>query len=389
MRETKKLFTPLGVDHIVFACYDRHFWQRVFERFGFKTVHSAMTKSDRVVPMVHGNVRILLVDPDSTFLYDAREKITRFLLDHGDMQVFASAISVDDIKGAIAELTNRGQKIEDTFVTYDKFEWNLRAIHGFTLHLPFASAVTWQLVERVQKAQAHSLYLKSQGVDHFAIGVQNLKQWEDFYHSLGFETIYAPPHDRIKGEYSGMKTVAMQRDGWVVALVEGVDSNDLPSQVTTYVKAHGDHAIQHAAIGFSDLYATFEELRKRQVQFRLRRAKNPGANLEANDVIHVGEDHSGPLFQCFTKPWARRGGEDDPNMSQSGFFFELIQRISTARKAEALESQAFDDRTVIGLFNSIEREQVENDTTLVFPDERMENYRFQGWLAENKKTKKE
>jgi hypothetical protein len=80
---------------------------------------------------------------------------------------------------------------------------------------------------------------------------------------------------------------------------------------------------------------------------------------------------------------------DDPSMSQSGFFFELIQRVSEARKAEALEKQAFDDRTVIGLFNSIEREQVENDTALVFPDECMRNYRFQEWLAENKKAKKE
>jgi 4-hydroxyphenylpyruvate dioxygenase-like putative hemolysin len=382
MKETQKLFTPLGVDHIVFACYDRHFWQRVFERFGFVAVENEITEEACIVAMMHGDVRIVLVDPE---IRTAESKnIETFIRTHGDMQVMSASILVDDVFAAGREFEERGLLKEDgdlVFLQDDPFGISEGFLVGITVPLPHLSTVTWNLIQRFDRNFMSPFdSWKSRGVDHFAIGVDNLEDWQNFYLSLGFDTIYAPPHDKIKGEYSGMKTVAMQRGGWVVALVEGVDSNDLLSQVSTYVKAHGDHAIQHAAIGFSDLYATFEELKKRRVQFRLRRAKQEDTDLEPNDVIHVGEDHSGPLFQCFTKPWARRVDREDPSMSQSGFFFEAIQRVSEARKAEALAKQAFDDRTVIGLFNSIEREQVENDRALVFPSACMREYRFQEWL---------
>ena len=81
---------------------------------------------------------------------------------------------------------------------------------------------------------------------------------------------------------------------------------------------------------------------------------------DLTDIIHEGEDHSGPLFQSFTKPWAMNDGK-------GGFFFEIIRRLSARRKATKGKS-AFDDRTVIGLYESIEREELAGDTTLVFLD---------------------
>src|SRR5438132_2307735 len=91
-----------------------------------------------------------------------------------------------------------------------------------------------------------------------------------------------------------------------------------------------------------------------------RRRSDARATMTLEDVLHEGKDHSGPLLQCFTKPLASRPSKGDGASAEGGVFFELIQRLAQARKVEDGE-QAFSDPTVIGLYRSIELEEIGKD----------------------------
>ena len=369
----KKRFKALEVDHIVFACRDRHHWQKQFERFGFETLppkepresdllfgYTTLPEREivRRVAMVHGNVRIVLMDPESLYPHST---IKMALAERGDMQVYRVAIRVDSVEGVKRELVEREvQHIEDPvheILGLEKDEFGVISGRIFPLLLWPPHKNMWTLIQRDGDYTYEQGEGRSTGVDHFAIAVNDVEEWEKIYHFLGFETIYEP--DLIKGRYSGMKTLAVQRDNWTIALVESVDG-EMPSQVTNYHEAHGEHSVQHAALNFKNLPSVVKDLQSRGVQFRMRRDE---ANLvgDLTDVMHEGVDHSGPLFQCFTKPWAMNDGK-------GGFFFEIIRRLSASRLRAATEKNAFNDQTVIGLYESIEREEMAGDTTLVFSD---------------------
>ncbi|MBI4337606.1 MAG: VOC family protein [Chloroflexi bacterium] len=361
-------YHPLGIDSVTFACQEVGFWQRTLARLGFQAVDPARRGADGqgTAAMTYGGLRVLLVDPTST---EHGPEVRRFLAEHGDMQLFSATILVTDAAKAWQELAGR-VRCTPLKTILDP----LGRARTFRLALPLQSTVSWGLAERLDGRPIATTPAPWQcrGVDHFAIAVRDLAPWRELYQGLGFETIYVPKKE-ILGEYSAMKTVALQRGGWVVALVEGV-SRERPSQVSTYVGAHGDHAVQHIAIRFDDLRATLAELMGRGVQFRLRRVRQvSSAPIVVEDIMHEGKDHSGPLLQCFTKPLARRRSQIDPTAYQAGFFFELIQRMALPAKATA-EEQAFHDPTVIGLYRSIEHEEVEQDSGLVFAD--MEGYPF-------------
>lgn len=300
---------------------------------------------------------------------------------HGDLQIYCVSIEVDSLRAAEEELRMRGLHYTAIpFPVRDEFgSHTCMFISKFSRNVTFG----WWLIER-KESKDKALdkgSLKSKGLDHFAIGVRDFKKGTALYHSLGLEIIYKPKKE-IAGDYSGMKTVALRRGNWVVALVEGVNK-ERASQVSTYVNAYGDHAIQHAAIQFDNLPLTVGEFDKCGVQFRLRRQKLEGKD-DFTHIINEGEDHSRPLLQCFTKPWAYRQCLNDPASHKGGFFFELIQRGESTKK-EKTGAQAFDDRTVISLYNSIELEEIENDTKRIFSDKIMQGYGFVEWLQQQKK----
>jgi len=357
----KRRLKAVEVDHIAFACRDRHHWQEQFERFGFRTLSSQ--KFVGAIAMSHGNVRIVLTDPESDYHLlksPGAAAAEAFLEEHGDIQIRNVALRVKNIEDAIYDLGRMGAYIYGNLLSYEDSFGFVRGM-GFVdmkrRNLNLGDGHRWYFIER-PKGYSYSDEgpERSTGVDHFAIAVSDIEEWEKIYHFLGFETIYEP--DLIKGRYSGMKTLAVQRDNWTVALVEGADG-EMPSQVTNYHEAHGEHSVQHAALNFKNLPSVVKDLQSRGVQFRMRRDE---ANFvgDLTDVMHEGVDHSGPLFQCFTKPWAMNDGK-------GGFFFEIIRRLSAKRKFTRSKS-AFDDQTVIGLYESIEREEMAGDTTLVFSD---------------------
>lgn len=382
MADNDSGFEVIGVDLITLVCYDRHFWREKLERFGFDVVRPFERVKEEYygTAMTHGASRFLLIDPTNKGY--SEELVREFIIDYGDMQVFSVAIEVSDIGRAVDELLEKKENFledcahgieEDVFGRFERL----------CLCMPEESVAAWTLVKR-SSTQNESFRLgevwKSTGVDHFAIAVDNLDKFIHCYTALGFKTIYVPKVP-IEGRYSGMKTIAMRRGPWTVALVEGEDRVH-SSQVSTYRNVHGNHSIQHIALGFKNLPLTLEELRKRETVFRLRRVRDNDSTFTLDDIMHQGEDHSGALLQCFTKPWARKLHE---GTLKGGLFFELIQRFERGGVMEG-NTQAFHDPTVIGLYESIEREELCGASDLIFPQKFMQGYRFSEWLRKHQET---
>ena len=387
MKRIKQRFTPLGFDHIVFACNDREFWGKRLEWFGFKRVQAAESGNDPFgkddydaywgSAFLLGHVRVFLVDQGTVRF--GKTYIEWFLKTRGNMQVVEVGIGVDSIDEAFREFYDRGMSMSvqvahpacvgDVFGKYYVTE----------ITTPLSWSFRWRLVERENGGESGEKHnassnlpfspMLSEGIDHIAIAVRNLEKWIIFYKSLGFTVVYTPRMGEglIEGTQSAMRTCALQRGGWTIALVEGID-RERKSQVTTYVEMHGDHSAQHAALLFPDVTKVVGALHAKGAQFRLSKIPKEGEEVSFHHLLHTGEDYSGPLLQCFTKPFDRKLAHD--SKMRGGFFFELIQRLPQAAKKKK-GKQAFHDPTVVGLLESIEREEVAGDSGLVFPEERV------------------
>lgn len=356
MKNKERLFTPLGIDHLTIACNDNALWSRVLERFGFIRIGTEQRKFNPFdvneydayfgIAMALGDVRLFLVDRSTKRF--GKGYLKTFLIGHGNMQVVEAGIRVDSLRNAHEELTQRGLSLIPQFFCGDAFGGCITA----QLSFPSFTSFQWKLVERINESPM--------GIDHLAIAVKDVDGWARFYQFSGFDIVYTPHGQEeglIEGKESAMRTFALRRGGWTVALVEGID-RERTSQVTTYTETHGDHSAHHAALLFKDLERAVESLLGKGVQFRLNRIPSSFSEpLTVNHILHRGEDYGGPLLQCFTKPLERRNGK-------SGFFFELIERVSLETRRE--DKQAFHDPTVIGLFESIEREDKLGDIGCMF-----------------------
>ena len=391
-RETAQ-FHLEKIDHMIFACYDRRFWRKQLERFGFTPLYPAMPASsyayevDRYwgTAMTFGGVKILLVDQENSAY--RKGLIRDLLLKSGDMHMFSAAVLVDRIWTASREWSKEGL---NPHPLGDVEGHPFKVAGGFTLDFPYPSPFFWQFVSKRHdecRSLSNDISWQPVGVDHFAVAVDNLTRWIAEYQAMGFKIIYEP--EEIRGEYSGMKTVALRRDGVVVALVEGVDGVQ-PSQVSTYRRAHGDHSVQHAALLFKDLPLSVREFLRRGVRFRFRKSGFDPFRPDLDCIIHQGCDYSGSLLQAFTKPLARRGptAEVGPGARKfkGGFFWEVNQRgVSVVQETSG---ELFYDPTVIGLYRSIELEEMQDDASLLFPESLTEGYRFDEWDATNRNVER-
>lgn len=355
MNNKKRFFTPLGIDHLTIACNDNILSSQVLECLGFNRVKAKQDKTRLFdaedyddyfgIAMMLGHTRIFLADPRTKRFTNG--SIKQFLLNHGAMQVVEVGIKIDSIRKASEELGNKGNPLIPQFYYGDTFGDCMTAQFNFS---PLSSFIL-TFVERRDTFCA--------GIDHLAIAVEHLDRWMKHYKSWGFEIVYTPRGSEeglIEGKKSAMRTFALRRGGWTVALVEGVNHERI-SQVNTYINMHGNHSVHHAALISNDLENMVKAWLAKGIQFRLNRnLTSPLERPAVDHIIHRGEDYGGPLLQCFTKPFARV-------KSRGGFFFELIERISWKENMEG--RQPFHDPTVIGLFESIEQEEISGDTGLI------------------------
>lgn len=391
MDRIKKRFTPLGFDYIALACWNREFWGKRLERFGFKKEKKEENGDDLFGKNDYdaywgsafslGRVRVFLVDP-ATVRW-GKTYVEWFLKTRGNMQVIEVGVSVDSADEAFQEFRERGMSLIYPVARSGDVFGKYRATE---IIQPLEWSFRWRIVERENREALmadHALFM-SEGIDHIAIAVRNLHFWTEIYKSLGFKVVYTPQGEEglIEGKESAMKTYALQRGGWIVALVEGVDKAQA-SQVTTYVETHGDHSVQHAAFLFPDVRFAARTLLARGAQFRFSKPPQMQAisaiekvreSVTTDHILHQGEDYSGPLLQCFTKPFDRKWlDKTNPRSTKGkgGFFFELVQRLpKAAKKRKNKNKQQFHTPTVRGLFESIEREDIKEDDELMFPREK-------------------
>lgn len=327
-----------GAYALAFACEDRALRASQLARLGFEDITTGSGRRDQVTMLRWGNIQVYLVDPQSRY---QPVLVGPCLESYGDMQLHVVGIAIDDLDECV-----------DAFggYTYSVTRPDPFGIQCYARISPKNIAPVWRFTE----APLLRTVSGEPTIDHFAVAVPDLSAARTFYQKKGFQVVYDPKQP-IAGDFSAMETVALSYGDpkgwkWTIALVKGVDQQQ-PSQVTNYLEAHGAHAVQHVAVRCTDLAELMEELWHRGVRFRAR-VDQPSKEFVLEDYLHLGRDHSGPLKQCFTKPF-----------TPGGFFFELIERM-TEEQYETTRA-GFDTKTVIGLYRSIEREERSSDTALI------------------------
>lgn len=342
----KQLFTPYGIDHLVIACKNRWVAHTLFKVLGFEVVHAPT--NDHVeydeyfgCALQREGTRIFLVDPKTKRF--PKGYVSEFIQKYGVMQVMEVSIRVNSIRGVSQELmqvvTTRNYG-EDSFgiCTTSDFKFSYRHAFEYTF---------------TQRSETFS-----SNIDHIAVALEkNEIDWQVAnYKQHGFQIVYAPQKRKgfVQGTYSAMRTYALRRGGWTVALVEGVDQEEV-SQITTYVNLHGNHSVHHTALYTPDLEKTITSYLAAGIGFRLHKIPSAGEEITTQHIIHNSIDATGKFRQCFTKPFSRRRGK-------GGFFFELIERL---HDDSSFGEESFDDRTVGSLHESIEREIKAGDKSLI------------------------
>jgi 4-hydroxyphenylpyruvate dioxygenase len=189
-------------------------------------------------------------------------------------------------------------------------------------------------------------------IDHLTHNVHRgrMDVWWQFYEKLfNFREIR---YFDIEGKLTGLKSRALTSPCGQIRIPINESSDD-KSQIEEYLRAYGGEGIQHVALGTTDIFASVEAMRARDVQFmdtpdtyyELLTKRMPDltaaevSQLRKNRILTDGAPtpEGGRLLQIFT------GTVIGP------IFFELIQRQG---------DQGFGEGNFRALFESIELDQI-------------------------------
>ncbi|WP_218578425.1 4-hydroxyphenylpyruvate dioxygenase [Vineibacter terrae] len=188
-------------------------------------------------------------------------------------------------------------------------------------------------------------------IDHLTHNVHRgrMSEWSEFYERLfNFREI---KYFDIEGKLTGLKSKAMTSPCGKIRIPINESSDD-KSQIQEYLSAYHGEGIQHVALGSSDIYATVEALRARNVVFQdtldtyyegiSKRLPSHGedvARLQRNRILIDGAPTAdgGRLLQIFTTTVI------------GPIFFEIIQRKG---------DDGFGEGNFRALFESIELDQI-------------------------------
>jgi 4-hydroxyphenylpyruvate dioxygenase len=187
-------------------------------------------------------------------------------------------------------------------------------------------------------------------IDHLTHNVHRgrMGEWADFYGRIfNFREVR---YFDIEGKLTGLKSKAMTSPCGRIRIPINESSDD-KSQIQEYLVAYRGEGIQHVALGTRDIFATVEELRRREVVFQdtpetyydLLATRLPGhredtARLRANRILLDGAPAKDEmLLQIFTSTVI------------GPIFFEIIQRKG---------NEGFGEGNFQALFESIELDQI-------------------------------
>ena len=200
-------------------------------------------------------------------------------------------------------------------------------------------------------------------IDHLTHNVYGgrMKYWADFYETLfNFREIR---YFDIKGEYTGLTSKALTAPDGKIRIPLNEEGKGGGGQIEEFLREFNGEGIQHIALICDDLYACWDDLKKRGVPFmtappetyyRMLSDRLPGhgedeAGLKARGLLLDGTTEGGEarlLLQIFAQP-------------QIGpVFFEFIQRKGDYK-------EGFGEGNFKALFESIERDQVERGVLAV------------------------
>ena len=342
---------PLGTDGFEFVEYaapDPAALGRLFEQMGFTAI--ARHRSKNVLLYRQGDINFVVnAEPDSFAQGFARV--------HGP-SICAMAFRVRDAGHAYRELVEKGAWGVEA--RPGPMELNIPAIKGIGDSLIYlvdrypgnGTGVSIYDIDFVPLAgtEQHPRGAGLTAIDHLTHNVHRgrMVEWAGFYERLfNFREVR---YFDIEGKLTGLKSKAMTSPCGKIRIPINESADD-KSQIQEYLVAYHGEGIQHVALGTSDIYATVEALRGRNVAFQgtpdtyydllATRLPNHGedtARLKKNRILLDGAPAKDEmLLQIFTTTVV------------GPIFFEIIQRKG---------NEGFGEGNFQALFEAIELDQI-------------------------------
>ena len=343
---------PMGLDgfeFVEFASPDKAVLEQAFDLLGFTKV--ARHRSKDVTLYRQGDVNFILNnEPNSHAFYFAQE--------HGPSPC-GMAFRVKDAHAAYNRALELGaQPIE---IPTGPMELRLPAIKGI-------GGAPLYLIDRYEEGSTiYDIdFVWEEGVDRHPEGCGfhtldhlthnvyrgRMEFWADFYERLfNFREIR---YFDIKGEYTGLFSKAMTAPDDKIRIPLNEEASQGTGQIEEFLMAFNGEGIQHIALACDDLYACWDRLKARGIEFM---TPPPDAYYEMLDERLPG--HGEPVDEMQSRGILMDGSTEDgdPRLLLQIFsnnmvgptFFEFIQRK---------RDEGFGEGNFKALFESIERDQV-------------------------------
>ena len=360
---TDHTYNPMGLDgfeFVEFAAPERGTLEAVFTLMGF--VHIANHRSKDVVLFRQGDINFIInYEPSSYAAYFAQE--------HGP-SACGMAFRVKDSQAAYTRALEMGAQPMD--IPTGPMELRLPAIKGiggaplylidrygygtsiYDIDFVFLDGI--EVTESHTPATGANLHPAGCGlnvIDHLTHNVYRgrMGHWAKFYEDLfNFREVR---YFDISGEYTGLRSKAMSApDGKIrIPLNEEATGG---GQIEEFLMAYNGEGIQHIAFSCDDIYATWDQLKAKGMQFM---APPPDTYYQMLEERLPG--HGEPSQELQSRGILLDGSteNDDPRLLLQIFsatligpvFFEFIQRK---------KDEGFGEGNFKALFESIERDQL-------------------------------
>ncbi len=343
---------PMGLDgfeFVEFAAPDPAVLEQTFELLGFQRV--ARHRSKDVSLYRQGDINFILNnEPGSHAFYFAQE--------HGPAPC-GMAFRVKDAHKAYERALELGAQPVD--LPTGPMELRLPAIKGI-------GGAPLYLIDRYKEGSTiydidfewedgvdrHPEGCGFHTLDHLTHNVYRgrMQFWAEFYERLfNFREIR---YFDIKGEYTGLFSKAMTAPDNKIRIPLNEEASQGTGQIEEFLMAFNGEGIQHIALACDDLYACWDRLKARGIEFM---TPPPDAYYEMLEERLPG--HGEPIEEMQTRGILVDGSTEDgdPRLLLQIFsnnmvgptFFEFIQRK---------RDEGFGEGNFKALFESIERDQV-------------------------------
>ena len=343
---------PMGLDgfeFVEFAAPDPVQLQTVFHTLGFEAV--ARHRSKDVTLYRQGGINFILNN-------EPKSHASYFVQEHGP-SACGMAFRVADAHHAYARALELGaQPIE---LPTGPMELRLPAIKGI-------GGAPLYLIDRYTEGntiydidfefydgiERHPEGCGFNGIDHLTHNVYRgrMEYWAHYYESLfNFQEIR---YFDIRGEYTGLFSKAMTAPDGHIRIPLNEEASKGRGQIEEYLMAFNGEGIQHIALSCDDLYACWDRLRARGMDFM---PAPPNTYYERLEERLPG--HGEPMDELKKRGILLDGSteNDDPRLLLQIFsknmvgptFFEFIERK---------RDEGFGEGNFTALFESIERDQL-------------------------------